>query len=259
LPGPDLSLLTEAVAEAGQIALRYFRADPQVWDKGGSHGPVSEADLAVNAFLKDRLRGARPDYGWLSEETPDGAERLSCNRLFIVDPIDGTRAFIAGEPNFAISVAVAEAGEVVAAVVGLPAKGRLYSAAVGDAARRDGVPIVASLREVLEGAHVLATKANMGAEHWPGGVPELQRSFRTSLAYRLCLVAEGRYDGMLTFRPTWEWDIAAGALICAQAGVRVTDRKGAALRFNSRAAQTDGVIATAPALHGQILARVSPG
>lgn len=258
MPGPDLSLLSDAVREAGQIAMRFFRANPQVWDKGGEHGPVTEADLAVNAFLKDHLRKARPDYGWLSEETPDDAARLSCGRAFILDPIDGTRAFIAGETNFAISLAVAEAGEVVAGAVLLPAKNRLYTGEKGDVARRDGTEIHVSGQAGLAGAHVLATKSNMAASYWPGGVPDLQRSFRTSLAYRLCLVAEGRYDGMLTFRPTWEWDIAAGALICACAGATVTDRHGAALRFNTPGAQTDGVLAMAPGLHGPLMARLRP-
>lgn len=238
--------------------MRFFRANPQVWDKGGEHGPVTEADLAVNSFLKDHLRAARPDYGWLSEETPDDAARLSCQRVFIVDPIDGTRAFIAGETNFAISVAVADAGEVIAGAVLLPAKNRLYTGEKGGVARRDGAVITASGLDRLDGAHVLATKANMATEYWPGGVPDLQRSFRTSLAYRLCLAAEGRYDGMLTFRPTWEWDIAAGALICACAGAKVTDRRGAPLRFNRPGAQTDGVLATAPGLHAALMQRLRP-
>ncbi|WP_435256973.1 3'(2'),5'-bisphosphate nucleotidase CysQ [Thioclava sp. FR2] len=256
MPARDLALLTEVIAEAGLIAMRFFGANPKVWDKGGEHGPVTEADLAVNAYLKDKLRAARPDYGWLSEETPDDAERLTKERLFIVDPIDGTRAYIAGETNFAISVAVAEAGEVVAGAVLLPAKNRLYTGVKGGLAYRDGVAIRASQRAHLAGAHVLATKANMAPDYWPGGVPDLQRSFRTSLAYRLCLAAEGRYDGMLTFRPTWEWDIAAGALICACAGARVSDRFGESLRFNSPTAQTAGVVSTAPGIHTDLMQRL---
>lgn len=256
MPARDLALLSGAVAEAGKIAMRFFRANPTVWDKGADHGPVTEADLAVNAYLKETLRQARPDYGWLSEETPDDASRLNCHRVFIIDPIDGTRAFIAGETNFSISVAVAEAGEVIAGAVYLPAKNRLYTGQKGGLAHCDGVPVRASNCNTLNGAHVLATKANMVSEFWPGGVPDLQRSFRTSLAYRLCLVAEGRYDGMLSFRPTWEWDIAAGALICACAGAEVTDRRGERLRFNLPGAQTNGVMATAPGLHRQLLERL---
>ena len=258
MPGPDLALLTSVIADAGAIALRFWRRDPQVWDKGGEHGPVSEADLAVNDHLKARLLAARPDYGWLSEETPDDTARLSAKRCFVVDPIDGTRAFIAGEDNFAISIAVVEDGTPIAGAVLLPAKNRLYTGEKGGAALCNGLPIHASDRADLTGAHILATKANMTPDHWPGGVPDLQRSFRTSLAYRLCLAAEGRYDGMITFRPTWEWDIAAGVLICACAGARVSDRHGADLQFNTANAQTAGVIATAAALHPSIMARLTP-
>ncbi len=261
MPGPeignDLALLTAAAREAGRIAMRFWRHELKVWDKGGEHGPVSEADLAVNTMLKARLMGARPGYGWLSEESPDDAERLALDRVFIIDPIDGTRAFIAGEDNFAVSLAVAERGQVIAGVVLLPAKNRLYSARIDTAAMCDDVPIRASNRVVLDGADILATKANMQPEFWPGGVPDLKRSFRTSLAYRMCLAAEGRHDGMLTFRDAWEWDIAAGALICARAGATVTDRHGMPLRFNSAPPQTPGVIATSPALHQAILSRLS--
>ncbi|NEX46421.1 3'(2'),5'-bisphosphate nucleotidase CysQ [Pseudotabrizicola algicola] len=256
MPGSDLSLLAEAARAAGDIAMRFWRRSPQVWDKGGDHGPVTEADLAVNDMLRQRLLSARPDYGWLSEETPDSGGRLSARRIFILDPIDGTRAFVAGEDNFAVSIAVAEAGRVIAGAVMMPAKDRLYTAEVGGHALCNGATIKAGTRTDLVGSNLLATKANMEPAHWPGGVPELRRSFRTSLAYRLCLSAEGRYDGMITFRDTWEWDIAAGSLICECAGARVTDRSGTALRFNSPEAMTKGVIATNPALHRAIMARL---
>lgn len=256
MPGRDLTLLAEAAQEAGEIALRFWRRDPQVWDKGGDHGPVTEADLAVNDMLKMRLLGARPDYGWLSEETPDSTDRLGASRVFILDPIDGTRAFVAGEDNFAVSLAIAEAGRVIAGAVMMPAKNRLYTAETGGPALCNGAEIHAGLRTDLTGSSLLATKANMEPSHWPGGVPDLRRSFRTSLAYRLCLTAEGRYDGMITFRDTWEWDIAAGSLICRCAGAQVTDRTGNDLCFNSPDAKTAGVIATNPALHRAIMARL---
>ena len=256
MPGPDLTLLADAAHEAGDIAMRFWRQDPQVWDKGGDHGPVTEADLAINDRLKALLLTARPGYGWLSEETPDSTDRMAAQRVFILDPIDGTRAFVAGEDNFAVSIAVAEAGRVIAGAVMMPAKNRLYTAHIGGPALCNGVEIRAGTRADLAGSNLLATKANMDPSHWPGGVPDLKRSFRTSLAYRLCLAAEGRYDGMITLRDTWEWDIAAGSLICERAGAKVTDRTGAALWFNSPGAMTAGVIATNPALHGAIMARL---
>lgn len=256
MPAHDLALLTEAALKAGEIALGYWKRNPKSWDKGGGHGPVTEADLAVNEMLAATLHAARPDYGWLSEETEDGAARQDAERLFIIDPIDGTRAFLAGEETFAHSLAVAENGRVTAGVVYLPALDRLYTACDHGPALCDGQPIRASARDGIEGASLLATRSSLAPEHWPGGVPDLARSFRASLAYRLSLVAEGRFDGMLTLRDTWEWDIAAGCLICERAGARVTDRTGAPIVFNATHPQAAGVVAAAPGLHAALLSRL---
>lgn len=258
MPARDLALLTEAARDAGRIAMRYWRKDPQVWDKGGEHGPVTEADLAVNDMLKAKLLAARPDYGWLSEETPDSVDRLAVDSVFIVDPIDGTRAFIAGEETWAQSLAVAHKGRVTAGVVYLPAIDRIYVASETSSPMRDGEVIRASGRDRLEGANILTTKANMVPEKWPGGVPEITRSFRASLAYRMCLAAEGRFDGMLTLRDAWEWDIAAGSLIAEKAGAVVTDMTGEELRFNSPDAKTKGVLALPPGPHAEAMARLNP-
>lgn len=256
-PADDLALLAQVAAAAGRIALSYWRRDPRSWAKA-DESPVSEADLAVDAALSEALMAARPGYGWLSEETPDGVARLSAGRVFIIDPIDGTRAFLAGEENFALSLAVAEAGRVTAALVHLPAKARTYAATVDGPALRDGAVIAASVRAELTGAAVLATRPAFAPEHWPGGVPEVKRSFRASLAYRLCLVAEGRYDAMLTLRPAREWDIAAGSLIAERAGCRVSDRHGAAIRYNAPLPEAEGTITAPPALHTEILAALAP-
>ncbi|MEH7827738.1 3'(2'),5'-bisphosphate nucleotidase CysQ [Gemmobacter denitrificans] len=258
MPARDLALLTEAAQVAGAIALRFWRKTPQVWEKPGL-GPVTEADLAVNDALRGLLRRARPEYGWLSEEDPDGTDRLAADRIFVLDPIDGTRAFIAGEESFAVSLAVVEAGRPVAGVVYLPAQDRLYTATAEGPALVDGQPMQASQRTEVVGASVLTTKPNLAPELWPGGVPDLKRNFRASLAWRLCLVAEGRFDGMLTLRDAWEWDIAAGALIAARAGATVSDRLGQPLRFNAPHPQAAGVIAAAPGLHAGLLVRLGHG
>jgi myo-inositol-1(or 4)-monophosphatase len=255
LPAHDLDLLTHAALDAGKIALGFWKNNPQVWDKDGT--PVTEADIAVNDMLRTRLCGARPGYGWLSEETPDDPARLACDHVFIVDPIDGTRAFVAGEETFAHSLAVARGGQVIAGVVYLPALDRLYTASLTAPALCDGQPIAPSGRVQVDGATLLTSRPNLDPAHWPGGVPPVRRTFRASLAYRMCLVAEGRHDAMLTLKDAWEWDIAAGALICARAGARVTDRTGAALPFNRAHPQTAGVIAATPAVHDALIAGLS--
>lgn len=256
MPAHDLNLLTQAARQAGEIALRFWRRAPKIWEKPGQ-GPVTEADLAVNAALRDMLRSERPDYGWLSEEDPDSTERLETERQFILDPIDGTRAFIAGEDVFSVSLAVVQDGAARAGVVYLPALDRLYTATDHGPAQRDGQKITASSQKGIEGARLLTTAQALQPQHWPGGVPDLKRSFRASLAYRLCLVAEGRHDGMLTLRDAWEWDIAAGSLIAARAGAAVTDRHGQALRFNQPQPLAPGVLAATPGLHAALLNRLS--
>lgn len=256
MPESDLDLLIEAARRAGETARACLSEPLDIRYKDHDAGPVTRADLAVNTLLHRVLGNARPDYGWLSEESPDSAARLEAKRVFIVDPIDGTRSFIDGEKTWAHSLAIAEHGRVRAAVVYLPLLDRLYAAAEGTGARLNGAPIAVGARDRAEGGTILAKKPALEPQHWPGGAPGMTRAHRPSLAYRLSLVAEGRFDAMLTLRPTWEWDIAAGALILSEAGARVTDRRGAPLRFNNAHPQTDGVLAANAALHGDLLDRL---
>ena len=255
MPERDLTLLTDAAIEAGRVAERYWTRDPEIWDKPGGHGPVTEADLEVDRMLRSELMAARPDYGWLSEETEDGPARLGRTRVFIVDPIDGTRSFIDGGRAFAHSLAVAEAGRIVAGVVFLPMMDRMFTAAFGQGAHLNGTRLSASRLGDEPGAQILASRPNFAADHWPGGVPRATRTYRPSLAYRMALVGEGRFDGMVTFRDSWEWDIAAGALIAAEAGAEVTDRDGAPLSFNNPTPLLPGVITAGPPLHAALMAR----
>ncbi len=255
MPGPeaDRDLLISAARAAGEVALHHFRNAPQVWDKADNQGPVTQADLEVNALLEARLRAARPDYAWLSEESPQTDDRHSTDRVFIIDPIDGTRAFIEGTSAFAHSLAVVDAGQVTAGVVFLPAQDRLYAAAIGHGATLNGDPIQASKTTSLDAATLLAARPAFEARHWPGGLGAATRAYRPSLAYRLCLVAQGRFDGMLTLRDAWEWDIAAGALIVREAGGVVSDAVGVEPSFNSASATHGGCIAAPAAVHAALM------
>ena len=260
MPESDLDLLLGAARSAAEIALHYWRTDQTVHQKGGGAGPVSEGDIAVDTHLRETLTAARPGYGWLSEETPDGPGRLTADTLFIVDPIDGTRAYVDGQTTWAHSLAVVRGGATVAGVVFLPRLDKLYAAALGRGATLNGAPIRPARRVEPDGARVLLSKPMLDPALWPGGMPALQRHFRPSLAYRMCLVAEGRFDAMVTLRPTWDWDIAAGALICAEAGAAATDATGAALRFNGAEARNAGTVAAPPDLHAALVTRLrAPG
>lgn len=258
MPARDLPLLIDAAEAAGKIAAKYWNKAPLVWDKPDDLGPVSEADLEVDRMLRTELLAARPDYGWLSEETEDDLSRLDNERVFIVDPIDGTRSFVEGRRAFAHSLAVAERGRIVAGVVFLPMLERMFTAARGAGAALNGVRLTASTHGESPRATLLATRPNLKDHHWPGGVPVIERSYRPSLAYRVALIGEGRFDGMVTFRDTWEWDVAAGTLIAEEAGAIATDRHGDTLIFNNAAPLVPGVIVASPQLHADLMARRRP-
>lgn len=257
MPEPDLALLRDAAKAAGQIAAKYFRKDPEVWDKGAGQGPVTEADLEIDTMLRQELMAARSDYGWLSEETTDSAIRLDRERVFVVDPIDGTRAFMDGETGFSHALAVVENGVPLAAVVYLPMMDLMFTAARGRGASLNGITLGTSARLELDGAQLLGNKKMFAEEHWGGPLPVTQH-FRSSLAYRMVLVAEGAFDGMITLRPSWEWDIAAGDLIAREAGATVTDRAGTQLRFNNPHPQVNGVLAAPANVHQGLMERLVP-
>ncbi len=253
---PDLDLLIQAARTSGEIATGYFNATPEVWEKSGGQGPVTEADLHVNRQLEADLQAARPDYGWLSEETEDGDARQATDRLFVVDPIDGTRSFIQGSEDWAHSLAIVENGIVTVGVVYLPMRDLMYTAQLGQGAQCNGVPLSTTKDKPIEAATVLTAKPNMDPKFWADEAPPFQRVFRSSLAYRLALVAQGQFDAMLTLRPTWEWDVAAGSLLVTEAGGTVSDQAGKLPGFNNAHPQLHGMVA-AGGVHHQIIAALA--
>ncbi len=257
-PEDNLALLTGAARRAGEIAMQYWRHDPKQWDKADNAGPVTEADLAVNTYLEETLRKARPDYGWLSEESEADAARLDAKHCFIIDPIDGTRSFIDGQSGFAHSLAIATEGEITAAAVYLPARDMMYTAHANGPALLNDAPIAPSNQQNIAGATVLTYRAATEAQNWTEGeAPPVKREFRPSLAWRLCLVAQGRFDAALSLRGAWEWDIAAGTLIAERAGAVVTDKRGCNMRFNNQQAMINGFVVAGPNLQNQLLSKLS--
>ncbi len=253
----DLSLLIEAAREAGAILRAHFDRGARAWEKPDAGGPVTEADMAANEALHSRLTAARPGYGWLSEEGPEDPARHRASRAFVVDPLDGTRAFIEGDHSWAQALSVVDEGRVTAAVVYLPMRDMLYAARRGLGATLNGRKLSVRPRDELDGATVLSSRTNFEPWHWrEAQVPQVRRQFRSSLAYRLSLVAEGRYDAMLRLRVAREWDVAAGSLLVEEAGGRITDRNGAELQFNRPDPVLNGVIAAGSDLHANILSRL---
>ncbi|HBQ33171.1 MAG TPA: 3'(2'),5'-bisphosphate nucleotidase CysQ, partial [Ochrobactrum anthropi] len=204
----ELTLLRDAAREAGRIAMRYFGRSPEVWLKDGS-SPVSEADLAVDRYLKDVLLKARPDYGWISEETVDERAAEKRSRAFVVDPIDGTRAYIAGQDQWCISIAVVENGRPLAGVLECPARNELIEAGKGVGASQNGAVI--RVRLPLPGEQVtIASARNMVT-----ALPESWRDrakihpYVPSLAYRIAMVARGDIAGTFIRPNSHDWDLAA--------------------------------------------------
>ena len=254
----DLRLIETAASAAGAIALGYFRQSPEVWWKNGNRSPVSAADYAANACLEDLLRPARPHYGWLSEETEDNDSRLACETLFGVDPIDGTRAFLAGEETWCVSVAVVHRGRPVAGVLFAPALEQTFSATLAGPALKNGLPIRVADEPVDTPARV-AVAEDMLARLDPGQRGGIRRvNHVPSLAYRLAMAADGRIDGTFVKRNSHDWDLAAGDLILDRAGGRLTDLAGAPLVYN-RSEVTHGVLcAAADPLHDRLLKALDP-
>jgi myo-inositol-1(or 4)-monophosphatase len=213
--------------------------------------------MEVDAFLRDHAPRGPPRLRLAVRGNARRPGQRAASRVFIVDPIDGTRAYIGGEATWAHSLAVVEDGRPVAAVVHLPVRKKTYAAALGHGATLNGAPCEARTGPEVAGSTFLAARASFEPQHWKGAVPQVDRAFRPSLAYRLALVGEGRFDGMLTLRPTWEWDVAAGALIATEAGARVTDRRGRPLAFNAPDPRLDGVLAAGRDLHAAVHARMA--
>ena len=241
-PTDDLNLITMAAQQAGRIAMDYFRSDPQVWYKGGT-SPVSEADIAVDRYLQGLLRNARPDYGWLSEETEDDQSRLDESSVFVVDPIDGTRAFIQGENGWCVSVAVVHDGRSVAGVLACPARDEVFTAEIDAPSRKNGAVI--KVAKPGTNPRIAAPKSVMGKIP-EGALKNLERvPHISSLAYRLAMVADGRLAATFVKPNASDWDLAAADLILRQAGGRLTDIHGDPLRYN-RGETTHGILIAAP-------------
>ena len=247
----DLALLEAACRAGGEIARRRFAEGCKSWSKQGG-SPVTEADLEVDAHLRGVLTTARPGYGWLSEESIDDAARLSHDTVFIVDPIDGTIAFLKGRPHFTICAAVVRDGVAVAGVVYNPMLDHLYKAATGSGAYCNDAAIHVSACPGLTGCAMLGDRTMLTRPPWPDMTVET----RNSVAYRVALVADGSFDATVALSAKRDWDLAAADVIAREAGGRITDRGGAALVYNRPEALQPTLIAAGPDLHGEIIARL---
>jgi myo-inositol-1(or 4)-monophosphatase len=244
-----LDALSRIVREAGRIAAGRCGTVFDRWEKAPGN-PVCAVDLEVDVFLRERLSALDPDAGWLSEETLDASDRIERPRLWVVDPIDGTRDFLRGRSGWAVSVALVEERVPVLGVLDAPARGEHWTAERGKGAWRNGARLHASGRTELAGARV-------PADQLPRVDSDLVAVTKpNSIALRIAMVAAGEADLVATLRWGFEWDIAAAALIASEAGATVSGALGQPLAFNTASGAAFGVLVAAPGIHEAAVERI---
>jgi myo-inositol-1(or 4)-monophosphatase len=253
----DVALVRAAAIAAGERALAVRRAGLTT-TMTGDGTPVTNADIEVDSLLKEILTDARPDYGWLSEETADDPARIDRTRIFVVDPIDGTSAYLKHRPWWTVSIAVVEAGRPTAAIVHAPDVAETYEAQAGSGASRNGEAIAPSAAAAIEGCAMLGDAPMFAHPAWPQPWPPMRIETRNSIAYRLCLVAAGAFDAALALSSKGEWDLAAADLIAREAGCLVTTHKGRDIAYNRRVPRVRSMVCAGTALHGLLLDRLAP-
>jgi myo-inositol-1(or 4)-monophosphatase len=253
----DVRLLCQLAQEAGDLAMSYLgNGGPEAWNKT-TGGPVTEADLAVNRLCAQTLKAARPEYGWLSEETLDDPGARQKSRCWVVDPIDGTRAYMRGGTDWCVGLAIVEEGEAVAGVIYAPALGQFYDARRGAGARRNGQRIQVSQRRDEAGTRLITNEGMIGHPSWREPWPEvhLARPKPNATLLRLALVAAGDWDAMIVLAEKADWDLAAGTVLVSEAGGQATTHAGERLVFNQAVPAQRSVLASGNGLHPLLVRR----
>lgn len=251
----DLALISEVAREAGALSMHWLRKGARSWDKSPNN-PVTEADIACNDLIARRLRPARPDYGWLSEETCDNAQDRSQKRVFVVDPIDGTKAFVNGETGFCVSIAIIEDGAPIVGAVYNPNFDELVGARVGGGTHLNGARVDVNDAESLACSMIGQPDvfARGNAHYWPD--LRLIDEVPNAMAWRMSLVAAGHWDATVALNEKNDWDLAAAVLLIQEAGGVATDRHGRPFVFNGESVIQKGAIAAGAALHPLIMDRL---
>jgi myo-inositol-1(or 4)-monophosphatase len=246
----ELNTAEQAAREAGRIISTLFKGKFDIHEKS-KNNPVTTADLEANRKIREIIQGKFPEDGWLSEEDSDDSRRLTSSRVWIVDPIDGTKEFIEGVPQFAVSIGFVVQGRPKAAVIYNPVEDRLYKAVAGEGAELDGERVRVTPRRELHSALLLVSRSEP-LRKFQIFVDLCEIQSVGSIAYRLAKVASGEGDGTLTFRSVHEWDVCAGALMVEEAGGKVVDGNGRALLFNRRETKHHGIVASNEKLTDEI-------
>jgi myo-inositol-1(or 4)-monophosphatase len=253
----ELKLAKKAAREAGEILRGYWKREGLKVSSKSPGNPVTQADLEADSAIKKTLRDPFPSYGWMSEETVDNDDRLKCRRVWIVDPLDGTKEFINGIPEFSVAIALIEDGVPILGVTYNPIKREMYWSARGVGCHLNTREVRVTRVRTLRRATVLASRSETARGEWQVFHGMLIVSPTGSVAYKLAMVAAGKADATFTRSPKSEWDIASGAALVVEAGGTITDIKGRTLRFNQRDVKLEGLIADNSVLHGALM-KVAP-
>lgn len=248
----ELTVAVEAARAAGIIVRQWYEGDYTVREKS-SDSPVTEADIEANQQISAMVRGAFPEDGWLSEETRDSPERLTKARVWVVDPLDGTKEFIKHIPEFCVCIGLVENGVPVLGVSYNPVREELFAAARGQGVTLNGATVHVSIEGNLSAGRFLASRSEADRGEWDAFQGILRVELTGSVAYKLALIAAGRGDATFSLTPKNEWDVCAGAALIAEAGGRITDRFGRPLRFNQQDTKLPGIIASNAHLYEPIL------
>ena len=239
----DAEQLAAAVREAGQLALSLFGKPIRTWTKGPSQSPVTEADIAADNLLHDKLNAIDPAVAWLSEESADDPARLNAQRVWVVDPIDGTRAFMGGLPDWAISVALVEDCRPILACLYAPALDEFFAARAGAGATRNGAPIAVSDGTEVEQTRIAGPRKLM--ERLAATAPPFTVMPRMhSLALRLTRVAQGVFDAAIAGGNSYDWDLAAADLLVHEAGGTLAPVGGGTVTYNRPVPRHGMLVAT---------------
>jgi myo-inositol-1(or 4)-monophosphatase len=241
----ELDVAQRAARAAGAIVRRYYEGTVAVDYKDRARdNPVTAADQEADACIKEMVRGAFPDDGWLSEETRDSRQRLDRSRVWIVDPLDGTKEFIQHIPELCVCIALVEHGAPVVGVEFNPITDELFAAARGGGLQVNGRPARTSDVAEVAAARILVSRSEDKRGEWDVFKPRVRVELTGSVAFKLALIAAGRGDGTFSLTPKHEWDICAGAALLLEGGGRITDCYGQPLRFNQERPLLPGIIAT---------------
>ena len=245
----------DSVIKAGVIALEWFKKDPEYWEKDDG-SLISKADIEINNLLNELLKKQNPNFGWLSEENEDDRSRLEKEITFVVDPLDGTKAFLEGKKEFSISVALVKDGKPISGIVYSPSTEEMFEAEKEKGSWKNKKRIRISNFKTLAGCKILAFKPMFSHPSWDEKWPEMEVDNKNSIAYRMALVASGQFDAMMALNSKNDWDIAAGDLLITESGGFVTLHNKNQLHYNELSTKKPSIIGSNKTIHKEIIGRV---